>query len=74
MELVMIKRPVEDAVDGNRNQLRLVVEIPWFTKGFINPRWLVLGFLNDQQYERKDSRNKNKKYNTDLLKKPWRLI
>ena len=43
-------------------------------EGFINPRWLALGFLNDQQYERKDSRNKNKKYNTDLLKKQWRLV
>ena len=33
-------------------QLRLVVDIPLFYKGFIiHPRWLALGFLNHQQYE-----------------------
>ena len=31
------------------HQLRLVVYIPLFTTGLINPRWLA-GFLNHQQY------------------------
>ena len=34
------------------HQLRLVVDIPFFTSGFYtSKRWLALGFLNHQQYD-----------------------
>jgi len=35
------------------NQLRLVFEIPLFTRFRHHPKWLGMGFLNHQQYQPK---------------------
>ena len=39
-------------VDGGRNGVDSIVEVgkyPIYLQGFIDPRWLALGFLNHQQ-------------------------
>ena len=45
-------RSTGPGVDGGRNGVDSIVEVgkyPIYLQGFIDPRWLALGFLNHQQ-------------------------